>query len=384
MIKNKLKIIVAPDKFKHTFSAAEISTIIENSILKNFNDIEVIKIPLSDGGEGFSDIIQTQFNCEKRIISVCNPLFNNINASYYFSKENKIGIIELSNASGLNLLKKKEQNPLKTTNFGTGLLIDNAIKSGAKKIILGLGGSATNDAGIGIASALGFVFLNKFDEILNPIGENLINITKIIKPKTDELKDIKFEIAADVSNILYGKNGAAHTFATQKGASKKDVIILDNGLKNFAEIIKNQFNIDISKIAGGAAAGGVGAGLYALLNAEIKSGIELILKSIDFENLIRNADLIITGEGKIDSQSVSGKVISGVVKMGKNHSIPVTAIAGLIELSEIELNRFGLINSKSLFKSKVSIEIAKEKSVELINKKTIEIITELRSKFLYL
>lgn len=336
------KIVIISDKFKGTLSSSEANTIIELAIRSVFPQCEILKLPVSDGGDGFVRTLTTALKGELKSLSVSDPLGRRIFAEYGILREDKTAIIELASASGLTLLKPKEYNPLLTSTFGTGEIIANAIREGCRKIILGIGGSATNDAGTGLLQALGFQFLDKQKnrlglggQILNKIKD--IEISQINLP----LDKITFQIACDVSNPFYGKDGAASVFALQKGADQEMVKSLDEGLRNFASIIRKTTGIEIQTIPGSGAAGGVGGTLFALLHAELKAGIELILDYLRFDEQIKAADLIITGEGKIDSQTVSGKVIKGITNRAAKQMISVIAFAGILE-KNMRLQELGL------------------------------------------
>ncbi len=265
----------------------------------------------------------------------------------------------MAEASGMKLLSSDEQNCFSTTTYGTGELILYAIKKGAKNIILGIGGSATNDCGIGMASALGFKFLDKDDNEIIAIGKNLSEIKKIDRTYIiNNLSQITFNVACDVTNPLYGKDGAAYVYAAQKGATIDEIRILDQGLRNMATLFKDQFEIDIQNIKGGGAAGGMGAGAKVFLKANLISGIDLIKKLVDFDSKIRNADWIITGEGNIDHQTLSGKTIQGVIASAKKYNIPVAAFCGSISLTQKELDKVGISYTSSIIEKSKSLEDA--------------------------
>jgi len=334
------KIIIAPDKFKGSLDSFDICRVITDSLSKSLYQSGIYSFPLADGGDGFAAVLKHYLETTTIQCTTKDPLERTISSSYEWDERTATAIIELAAASGLALLKKKEQNPLHTSTYGTGLLIANAINKGAKKIILGIGGSATNDAGIGILAALGFVFLNKEEQSLSPVGANLSAIEKIILPA--DIPAIDFEIACDVTNTLYGSNGAAYIYAPQKGASETEVQLLNEGLQNFAIRILQQTGKDIAHIPGTGAAGGVAAGLMAFFNTALVSGAEKIISISQLENYVSDADLIITAEGKIDAQTGSGKVIGQVAAIGKKYGVPVIAICGSNELPENLYKQIGL------------------------------------------
>ncbi len=338
-----MKIVLAPDKYKGSLTGIEFCNAVEEGIKSVIPYAEVIKLPLADGGDGTIEILDYYLKGKYIKIKVNDPLFRPIEASYLFIESSNTAFIEMAEASGMKLLTVKEQNCFLTTSFGTGEIILNAINKGAKTIVLGIGGSATNDCGIGMASALGYRFLDKKGNEVIPKGRNLSRIEKIDKTNINKaLKKVVFKVACDVNNPLYGTNGAASVYASQKGASPKEVELLDIGLQHIAEIIFKQFAIDIQNIKGSGSAGGMGAGAFFFLNANLYSGINLIKELVDFDNKIKNADWIITGEGKLDSQTFSGKTIQGVIVSAKNQNIPVAVFCGSISLQKASIDELGI------------------------------------------
>ena len=274
-----MKFVIAPDKFKNSLTAFEFCEAVSRGILAVIPDAEIIRCPLADGGDGTLEVINYYLQAERIITEVSDPFFKKIQASYLYNPKLKIAYIEMAEASGLKVLGNRSPNCIKATSLGTGELIKHALGQGAKEIILGIGGSACNDAGMGIAQALGYEFLNKEGEKLLPIGENLSSVSDVIVEKVfPDLSEIKFLIACDVNNPFYGKNGAAQTYAAQKGATPKEIEILDNGLEQFAKILHKKFSIDVQQVAGAGAAGGVGGGALCFLNGKLLPGIDLILK----------------------------------------------------------------------------------------------------------
>jgi len=362
-----MKILVAPDKFKGSLSAQQVCDAIEKGIKKHDSTIEVIKHPLADGGEGTLEILQHYFPLKQVVLEVQNPIFKTIKSSYFISKDT--AYIEMSNASGLQLLEKKDQNCYFTSTIGTGQLIKNAISKGFKNINLFIGGSATNDAGIGMATALGYNFFDANGNLLNPIGKELINISKIDSSSLFfDLSSINFTVICDVKNPLYGENGAAYIYGSQKGASKKEIELLDEGLQNFSVRVKNYLNIAVTDIAGAGAAGGLGAGAVAFLNAKIQSGIEFVLEQTNFNNQINKAiDLIITGEGTVDKQTLQGKVVKGISSIAIQNNIPFYIIAGIVkdkQLIEKHLKPSGI---SAIMELDISFEDAIKNASEHIN-----------------
>ena len=343
-----MKIILAPDKYKGSLTGLEFCNIIE-PILKASLNAEVIKAPLADGGDGTIEVVNYYLKGEAIQTEVINPIFKPVIASYLYSEATKTAFIEMAEASGMKLLQPKDQNCMETTTFGTGELILNAINRGAQHIILGIGGSATNDCGIGMAKTLGYRFLDENDNEVKPIGGELANIYKIDESLKDKrLSTIKFQIACDVTNPLYGPNGAAYVYAKQKGASDEEIKYLDFGLQKFSKVLDKHFSIQTQNIEGAGAAGGMGAGATAFLKGELLPGIDLIKQIADFDANIKTADWIITGEGKLDDQTLSGKTISGVLSSAKKHKIKVAAFCGSTDLQSDELNAMGINYSDSI------------------------------------
>ena len=354
-----MKFVIAPDKYKGSLTAFEFCNAVEEGLNRALEKVEIIKMPLADGGDGTIDVVKHYLKGDIVKVNVNDPLFRTVEAAYLLSQETRISYIEMAEASGLNLLREDEKNCMLTTTLGTGELIADALQKGAKEIILGIGGSATNDGGIGMASALGFRFLDKNNAVLEPKGENLIHIKTIDSSQVNALlKNVEVKVACDVTNPLYGKNGAAYIYASQKGASNEDLAALDNGLRNYSEIVQRQFGIDTQQIEGAGAAGGMGAGSVVFLNAQLTSGIELIKELADFDTNIKGADWVITGEGKLDDQTLSGKTISGVIKSAKNQNIPVAALCGSVNISVETQKELGLDYAISIVKGISDLEEA--------------------------
>ncbi len=329
----KTKIVIAPDKFNGSLSGTDFCDIVERVFFDYLPDIEIYKVPLADGGDGTVDVVRYYTAGEQIIVPVNDPIMRKIEAAYLFSRSKNMAFIEMSATSGIRLLQKQELNPLETNTFGTGELIRDALSKGAKHIVLGIGGSATNDAGMGMARVLGFRFLDRKGKELKGNGAELLKLHSIDASGADFLlHDVKFEVACDVDNPLFGQNGAAYVYAPQKGADAEAVDLLDKGLKNFNSVVLRQFGVNLQKIPGTGAAGGLGAGCILFLNAQLKSGIELIKNIAGFQKKIQNAQWIITGEGKIDQQTFSGKVIKGILDSRTNQKIAV--FCGKSELSD--------------------------------------------------
>lgn len=329
---NDMNILICPDKFKDSLTAQQVCEALEIGIKKRRPKSVIQLMPLADGGEGTLDVIKTIHGGEwiKKIVQ--DPLFRPLEASYLWISDQKIAYIEMSRASGIQLLKPEERNPLLTSTFGTGELILDAMEKGAQEIILTIGGSATNDAGIGMAAALGFKFFNKEQEELKAIGESLPLIDSIIPSLISEkIKAVKFKVITDVQNPLSGKEGAAHVFAKQKGANAEIIKYLDKGLINIQKLISETKKGVIGEMKGAGAAGGLGAGAIYFLQAEIALGAEWLLNKIHFERAVKKADYVITGEGKIDGQTWGGKLISQVIARCDKQFKQTILVCGVFE-----------------------------------------------------
>ncbi|MEO2061920.1 MAG: glycerate kinase [Christiangramia sp.] len=361
------KIVVASDSFKGCVSSKEIAKIAEIAIRKVFPACEIIKIPVADGGEGTVEAMVSAKNGHIVSCAVHGPLMQPVQAGYGILEDGKTAVIEMASASGLTLIPEEKRNPMITSSYGTGELIKDALSYGCRKFLIGIGGSATNDGGTGMLQALGYRFLDKSGKELGVGGQILKEIFTIDDSQVlPEVKMAEFIIACDVDNPFSGTNGAAHIYARQKGADGQMVLELDKGLQNFAAVIIRTKNLDVEKIAGAGAAGGIGGGFVAFLNARLKSGIEMVLENIDFKNIISGSDLIITGEGKLDKQTGRGKVPAGVLKVAQVKQIPVIAIGGWIEEVE-ELNKAGYLAVLSLMPYPVTLQQAMQRDFTLEN-----------------
>ena len=328
-----LKIIIAPDSFKESLSAPDVCEAVEAGFRKAFPQATYTHLPIGDGGEGTVTSVVDATEGTIIPLKVKGPLGNNVDAFYGLTGDGKTAIIEMAAASGLHLVPRDQRNPLITSTYGTGQLIKNALDQGVERIVLGLGGSATNDGGAGMAQALGAKLLDSNDEQLQPGGQALSELVSIDVSNLDQrLKTVQIEAACDVTNPLTGKSGASAVFGPQKGATPAMVDELDRSLAHYAQVIEKDLGKAVTHISGAGAAGGLGAGIVAFLEGELRSGIDLVLDVIQFEERISGADLLLTGEGRIDSQTVHGKAPVGVAKRAKalNAALPVIAIAGSV------------------------------------------------------
>ena len=318
------KIVIASDSFKGTISSKEIADIYESVVKENSLDIEVKKVVLGDGGENTLEVFANNFlDGQYHELEVTGPDFNKVNAKYYTYDDT--AIIELAEAAGLPLMIEKDTKV--ATTFGVGELILDAYSNGFRKFYVALGGSASTDGGCGLLSALGVRFLDKNNKQFTPIGENINEINSIDSSKL-LVKDAHFIILSDVKNPMYGDKGAAYTFAKQKGATPEDIELLDNNLKYLNDLFVKHTGKHVENIEGAGAAGASAAGILAFLNSEIVSGIDTILAILDFKDIIKDADYVITGEGRLDYQSFDGKLISGVLKITKEMGIPTICVCG--------------------------------------------------------
>lgn len=369
--------ILVPDSFKGTLSAIEVCNIMKLSIKNLYKDANIISVPVADGGEGTVDAFLYALGGEKKSIWVSDAFNEQKILAHYAMLKDDIAVIEMAACAGLPLVKNRLE-PDKTTTFGVGELIIDAVNSGAKKIILGLGGSATNDGGCGMASALGVKFKDEQDQEFIPTGGTLSQIYKIdMNNIYSKIKDVEFISMCDVDNPLCGRLGASAVFAPQKGADEDMVKLLDEGLAHLAKIIKRDLHIEVKDIKGAGAAGGLGAGSIAFLQSKLTKGIDVILDTIKFDELVSKADIVFTGEGKFDSQSLHGKVVMGVANRGQKYKTPVIVVTGAIgeNIQEaynkgitaiFSINKEPMEFSKSALKSKENMILTMENILRLL------------------
>ncbi|EOB2812522.1 TPA: glycerate kinase [Vibrio vulnificus] len=326
-----MKIIIAPDSYKESLTAMDVAIAIEKGFKQVLPDAHYVKLPMADGGEG---TVQSMVDATGGTIiehTVIGPLGQNVDGFFGLLGEGKTAVIEMAAASGLHLVSPELRNPLITTTLGTGELIKAALDHGVEHIIVGIGGSATNDGGIGMAQALGIKLLDVHGNALGHGGGELAKLATIDCSQLDpRLAQVRLEVACDVDNPLCGPKGASAVFGPQKGATPEMVTILDKNLAHYAAIIKQQLGVDVRDMAGAGAAGGMGAALLGLLNAELRPGIEIVMDAVRLDEIVADADLVITGEGRIDSQTIHGKTPIGVARTAKKHGLPVIGIAGCL------------------------------------------------------
>lgn len=363
-----VKILIAPDKFKESLSALKVADSIEKGILKVFPKAVIEKVPMADGGEGTVESLVNATGGKIIKTNVKDPLFRDIESFYGILGDGETAVIEMAAASGLYLLKDYERNPMITTTYGTGQLIKDALDKGCRNFIIAVGGSATNDGGAGMATALGVKFYDKDGREIGLGGGALSKIYSIDTSNLDyRLKECRFIVACDVANPLIGENGASRVYGPQKGATKEMVKVLDKNLEHYGKLLEKYFNKRIIDVPGSGAAGGLGAGLMAFLNAQLKSGIEIIIEALKLEEKIKEADIVISGEGKVDFQTAFGKTISGIAKLCKKHNKPLIVIAGTVEDIE-KLYEIGVSSVFSIMEKPMSLEDAIKNAPTLLEK----------------
>ena len=367
-----MKIVIASDSFKGSLTSVEVAQAATRGIKAVYPDCDVVAVNVADGGEGTVEAVVDALGGQIVHTTVSDPLGRPIQARYGIA--GKKAIIEMSAASGLPLLSSEERNPWITSTYGTGEMIMDAIQRGCSQFFIGIGGSATNDAGTGMLQALGFKFYDfNGKEIIDCRGGRLQDIADLddtFVPKA--VREAQFIVACDVDTPFCGPEGAAPVFAPQKGANAEMVAKLDAGMTSFAHVIENKYGINIVPVAGAGAAGGMGGGFRAFLNASLQRGIDMVLDAIDFDYTIQGADLIITGEGKIDFQTAKGKTAAGVLARAKKQNIPVIAIGGCVEICE-SVKQMGFAGIYPITEEKLPLEIAMQAEVAAMNvEKTVK------------
>ncbi|VWL84909.1 glycerate kinase [Oceanivirga miroungae] len=348
------KILIAPDSFKDSMSAKTVCDTIEKAILEVDSKYIIEKVAMADGGEGTIESLKQNLNGKIVKLNVKGPLLENVEAEYILDEKSKTAFIEMASASGLELVPIDKRNPYYTSSYGTGELILHAVNKGAKNIIIAIGGSATVDAGVGMLMALGAKILDKDKKSIKLGGKYLSDIESI---DISAIPDINITVARDVENTLTGINGASYVFGPQKGAKPEMLEMLDNNLKHFAKIVRKQHKKEVENIKGAGAAGGLGAALL-LIGAKLEKGIDIVMKLNKLEEKIIKSDLIITGEGKLDSQTILGKTCYGVAKLSKKHNKPVIAFSGILSEDSEILSNYGIDAMFSIVNSVESLENA--------------------------
>jgi glycerate kinase len=342
-----MNILIAPDKFKGTLSAAQVCDAIDQGLSNTELGFAARKFPLADGGEGTLDIFLQHKNGRLIELEVHDPLMRKIKSGYGLSGDGTVAFIEMAKASGLGLLRTEERNPLRTTTFGTGELIADALKRGASHILLSIGGSATNDAALGALVALGAKIIDQSGDLIFPVGESLKHISNIERQSVlDLLEGKRITAICDVDNLFYGREGAAFTYAPQKGADEAAVQVLDAGLQHVAELVLHDLKIDLQQVYGSGAGGGFAGGAHSFMGAELKRGTDVVFEITNFYEAVAWADAVITGEGKLDSTTLQGKLVQGVVQVAKKLNKPVYVICGENQFSPDQVSS---LNSTAIF-----------------------------------
>lgn len=360
-----MKILFASDSFKGSLTSEQTIELLTRAAKEVYPDCECIGVPVADGGEGTVRAVVSAAGGKLVTAKVHDPLMNEILAAYGIIGDNR-AIIEMAAASGLTLVPEKLRNPMNTTSFGTGELIRDALERGCRDISIAIGGSATNDGGMGCMRALGVRFLSPDGRALSGFGRELEEVAVIDASGLDSrLKESRITVMCDVNNPLCGKNGATHTFAKQKGASPEIIEILEHRMRRYRDVIRAQFGMDCDGIRGAGAAGGMGAALHVFLSGNMQSGIETVLQLIDFDKKLMGVDLVVTGEGCTDSQSVCGKVMLGVGTHAKAHGIPCIGLSGSLGEGAEEILKHGISSLHSIMAPSMSLEYAMEHAEQL-------------------
>ena len=366
-----MKIIAAPNAFKGSLTATQAAEAMENGIRNILPGAEVIRVPVADGGDGLVDVAVEALDGRRKNLEVQGPLEDKVHAEYCVVESLGLVTIEMALASGLALLPPDKKDPMLSSTYGTGELIKEALNINTTRINVGIGGSATNDGGIGMASALGVRFLDASGKDLPPVGISLNKIAAIdISGLDPRIREVKIEAVCDVNNPLYGPEGAAHVYAPQKGATPAQVEELDRGLQNLGKRIQEDLGVDVNTMPGAGAAGGLGAGLHAFLGARLCKGIDLIFDLVGLHDKLKGADLVLTGEGQIDFQTVFGKAPGGVGAAAKAQGIPCFAIAGSVGHNLGTLHETGISSVFSLCPGPITLAEAMKLSKENISRVT--------------
>ncbi|NMB01356.1 MAG: glycerate kinase [Firmicutes bacterium] len=370
-----MPIVIAPDSFKGSLTSSEAAKAMARGVQKVLPEAELTLLPLSDGGEGLVESLVVSSSGQLLEYEVTGPLGTPVTAKMGTLGDGKTAVIEMAEASGLILVPEGERNPLVTTTFGTGELISKALDLGCNHLIIGIGGSATNDGGMGMAQALGFRFFDAEGELLGSGGGELARLARIDASRIDpRLHDVRIEVACDVNNPLTGPQGAAQIYGPQKGATPEMVEFLDAALARYDLILQRDLNQDVGKVPGAGAAGGLGAGLMALLNGKLVSGIELVLDVLGFDEKLQGAKLVLTGEGKFDAQSAFGKVPMGVARRAKGAGIPCVVVAGTVLPSAEILHGEGVTAFFSILNQPMSLQEAMEGAAQLVENQVAEVV----------
>jgi len=371
-----MRVVIAPDSFKGCLNALNAALAMSRGVQRVYPDSVIEMIPMADGGEGTVEAILCAVHGTKIKMEVTDPLGRSIEAAYALIDEGKTALIEMAAASGLTLLSPEERNPRVTSTQGTGMLIKDALDRGVKKILLGIGGSATNDGGAGLAAALGVKLLDVHGDELPQGGAALANLIHLDMSGLDpRLAKVKIEVACDVQNPLCGLEGASAVYGPQKGATPEDIRVMDIALQNFGQVLSRVAGTNLLELSGGGAAGGLGAGVVGFLGAKLRPGSQMVLEVAKADEKIKHADLVLTGEGKTDFQTAYGKVPVGVSALAKKYSVPVLVISGSVEGSPDFLADFGVVTCFSVAEGPATLEEAFLKAEEQLERAVWRILT---------
>ncbi len=344
-----MNVLIAPDKFKGSLPALAVCEAIQQGLHDAYPALTCVPFPLADGGDGTASILTHHAGGHEVQATVLNPLGQQVTATYGYAPQQRTAFIEMAAASGLHLLQPHQRQGLATHTSGTGQLLLHAIQQGATTILLGIGGSATNDCGMGMASALGYQFFDAHNNPVAPSGQNLGKVHRIDSSQVSiNTTEITIRVACDVNNPLTGPEGAAYTYGPQKGVQPNELATLDAGMHHFGQVLAQHFGQDYSQLPGAGAAGGLGAGAMAFLRATLQPGIDMVMQQTGFEAALGKADVVITGEGRIDDQTLHGKVIQGVCKQAAAQGVPVLALCGALEASQATIKQLGLSYAASI------------------------------------
>jgi glycerate kinase len=371
----KLCIVVAPNAFKGSLSALAAAEAMKAGVLAAAPHGHVRTVPVADGGDGLTEVMQAGLGGQRVEATVAGPRRKPVTAPFCMVAAQRLAVVEMAKASGLALLAKAQHNPMHTTTYGTGELIRAAIDHGARRIIVGIGGSATCDGGIGMAAALGFRFLDRRGVAVDPVGGSLSRIAGIDRSNVDpRLPSLSVSVACDVVNPLVGPNGASAVYGPQKGATPDQVRKLDAGLANLARVIHHDLGIDIAHLPGAGAAGGLGGGLHAFLSGELKAGIDLVLDAVNFKGCLQGADLVLTGEGRIDEQTRFNKAPAGVARYAKAAGLPCLALCGSIGEGVETLHEIGIEALFSICNGPLSLKTAMQDGAALLSRSSEQVV----------
>lgn len=378
-----MKIILAVDSFKGSLSSIEIANIMEEGIKEVQPNSTIIKMPIADGGEGTVSALHFAVGGKLVELNVKGPLFSDLKGSYLVLPDNKTVVIELAASSGLPLVPEEKRNPMLTTSYGLGETIKDALNKGYRRFIIGIGGSSSNDAGLGVCNALGLKFLNEEQKQVEPIGDSLDKVESIDFSEFDNrILESELIIACDVNNPLYGLDGAAHVFAKQKGATNDMITRLDFGMKKFSSIVSKYKKNDVSQESGSGAAGGLGFAFKALLGGQLMSGIDVMIEALNLEEHLKTADIVITGEGKLDEQTSRGKAPVGISRLAMKYNVPVVAIGGTVTDEASALHEQGISAIFSIINKPLSLSEAMDSdNAKKLMKTTIQEVFKLINVF---